>query len=508
MEKSNKDYIFEDDIHRINNILAGSDIEKMMQDDGFFSDNLIEDKAILEAMESVTSPGIITLRLDGLKMKLFLNLQAPLNSTNEITIIDIKNETEKLNEFCISQIDWNIVDDIYNRVMIDGEILTETIIARGKPVEYRIPEHIILRDDLHTDFKPLLSEYDKVDFHKIKSFLTVERGEIIGDLIPEYLGLDGVDLNGRVIKCPIKPVNYLKSGLNTVEKSGRVISEIDGALKIVNNQIIVDPILTIKSDIDYKTGDIKYNGDINIEKTVREGFAITCKRNLIVEDSIEPSNINCGNDIQVRNGIIGAEKYTTHCNGSISTKHIVNANVKCKGTVYVKNSIVGSHICSQDQIIIGHKGSLIGGDYHIQNGIITGNIGNELCVKTYIYAGVDFKIEERLKLTQDTIAELLTQMKSIQTRLTSCSTREDKEKMKYFYIALKDRVKSLNDYMRSLLLKLYKNENSSIKVHGKVYPGTFIDICHVKYGVKSIKKNVEFSLDKLKGEIKVEYLDS
>lgn len=504
--KSNKDYIQEDIIDKVEKLIKDTDIRNLLN----LSDDIKNDKIITGANEFIgetsESPGSITLKMDPMKMNLFLNLKAPISSNNEIIIDDIKEKIKEFGPYCVSQVDWKYVREIYKRIIHDGEIISDVKIAYGKPVKYHIPEHIIIKESLSVNYKPEVLEGDKVNFHHIKSFLTVDKGEYLGDIISNVPGEKGMNLLGKEIPAPRKIINNYSPGSNTFISGDKVFSSIDGTFKIVRSKITVDPCLFIDTDIDYGTGDIEFEGDVHLEKTVRKDFAVTVSGDLLVNESLEPSDIICENNLYVGQGILGSEKYSIYCGGDVSALHLENVTLRAHGSVNIEKSITKSNVYSLDKLILGEKASIIGGVYHIQNGVLSGNIGNKMGVESHIVIGIDYEIEDKLKRIQTASMQIVEEINKIQNSLKFTKSRQEKEKIKELYLALKNRLSCLSNYARKLLSNLDKNDKSNVTVMGTVYPGTYIEICHVSFIVDKEYKRVKFVLDKDKGEITRKYI--
>lgn len=503
--KSNKDYINEDSVHKIMDLLNNKEIDELLKSEQVETEDIIEGDYIPELVEN-SYPGYMNVKMLPTKMALYLELKAPVNSDNEITIADIKSKIEAFGSYCESVVDWEQIRDVYTSVMFDGEIVSDILIAKGKEPKLNIPEHIIIKEGLIPDSRPEIIDGDRVNFHHIHSFVMIQKGEFIGDIIPELPGVNGTNLLGKEIKAPKKIINLYKPGGNTTVSSGRLYSNIEGSLKIVDDTILVDPVLQISTDIDYTTGDISFSGDIEILKSIREGFSVTSKRDILVHESIEPSNVTCDNDIIVKHGIYGSEKYEINCKHNIDALHIANARIKALGTVSITNGVVNSSISTIDKIIVGDKGAIVGGHYHSQNGVISGNIGNHMGIETYIYTGTDYTIENKLKSLQDTSISLIEEMNKLQDAIQISKTREERDKLKYLFLMIKGRLTSLKNFSRSLLSRLDKNDKSEVIVLGTVYPGTYIEICHMSYIVDKELSRVKFSLDKMNGCIKKDFL--
>lgn len=503
--KSNKEYLNEDNLKNIQTLLDDCSLEKLIDSDNITKEEITEGDDLPELIDSIFQ-GSLNIRMDPMKMSLFMELKAPVNTTNEITIAVIKDKIEYFGPYCEARIDWESVRDIYTRIMFDGEIIPEIKIAKGEPVKFNILEHIILKEGLIIDLKPLVLENKKVDFHHIHSYVMLHKGEFIGDIIPELPGVNGKNLMGEEISAPKKIINIFKPGRNIFVKSGKIFSEIDGSFKIIENELIVDSVLFINTDIDYRTGDIEFTGDVHINKSIREGFNVESMKDILVEESIEPSNILCGNNLIVKHGIIGSEKYTIAVKGMINALHAENVKIKGLGSISIENSVINSEIYSTDKLVVGEKGSIIGGFYNIQNGVIAGNIGNKYGVETEIHIGVDYTIEEKLHNIQETSITLTCEMNKLQMKISKSNSREDRDNIKYLFLKIKSRLNSFNNYSRMLLSRLDKNDMSKVVVMGTIYPGTHIEICHVSYTVDKKLSGVKFLLDKANGCVRFDYI--
>lgn len=502
--KSNKEYVEEDQYKKIQRILDDAEIVKLMEEDESISvDPIITGEEIPDIIDD-TFPGFLNLRIDPIKMNMYLDLKAPVNSINKITMSDIEVEVDKIGSSCKSFVDWEKIRDIYSRVMFEGEFIPETKIASGKPCSFHVPEYIRIQDSLISNKKPYDIDGGKVNFHHINAFTIVKQGQYIGDIIPELPGVDGINLMGEKIPCIKKTVNNLKIGSNISSSNGRLYADIDGAFKVVDNRIMIDKVLYIKEDVDYSTGDINFTGDVFVNNSIREGFIVECERDLFVTDSIEPTYINCGNDITVKHGIYGSNKYVVEAGGNINALHAENARLNCKGCITIQKGVINCEFNTLDTLVIEKTASIVGGRYHIQNGIIAGNIGNPKGKETYIYLGTDYIIEKKLEKIQNISIQLVEEMNRLQTIIKNTDSREKRDVQKFLFLKMKSKLSSLNNYSRALLSRLDKNENSSITVLGTIYPGTYIEICHMSLIIHKEYSHVRISLDKTMGEIKIE----
>jgi uncharacterized protein (DUF342 family) len=71
---------------------------------------------------------------------------------------------------------------------------------------------------------------------------------------------------------------------------------------------------------------------------------------------------------------------------------------------------------------------------------------------------------------------------------------------------LRAAIHKLNESTQELMKELDKNDKAFVQVQNTVYPGSYIEICHVPYVVTETLAGVRFSLDKRNGKIALDPL--
>jgi uncharacterized protein len=66
---------------------------------------------------------------------------------------------------------------------------------------------------------------------------------------------------------------------------------------------------------------------------------------------------------------------------------------------------------------------------------------------------------------------------------------------------IKEAIHKLNEAAQSLIYRLDRNDKAEVVVSGYVYPGVYVEICHVSFVVVHTLKGARFYLDKEKGKI-------
>jgi len=166
----------------------------------------------------------------------------------------------------------------------------------------------------------------------------------------------------------------------------------------------------------------------------------------------------------------------------------------------VRISLMNARINTRDRLEMGEKGIIIGGVIKAANGVSAAQIGSERGPRTEVHCGIDFNVEQKLIWIRDKNIALAFTLKEIVARMkTSPETRP-------VLAPLRDRIKTalhqLNETARTLVSTLERNDNATISISGNVFPGTYIEICHISHLVTKPKRMVTFRLDKASGKIK------
>ncbi len=125
----------------------------------------------------------------------------------------------------------------------------------------------------NTELKPTpkMNDDGTVDFHTLENVNHIRKGEVVAVLHPEDRGTPGEDLLGRkVMPKKVKHVIFRHGRDLTVSEDGlQLISSVSGHVTLENDKVFVSNVLEIV-DVDNSTGDIDYQGNVNIKGNVLE----------------------------------------------------------------------------------------------------------------------------------------------------------------------------------------------------------------------------------------------
>ncbi|MBF0209390.1 MAG: DUF342 domain-containing protein [Desulfamplus sp.] len=300
---------------------------------------------------------------------------------------------DKLKELlATNSITYGIADDVAIELFLRGwsskaktnqEVFT---IAKGKAAkEGRNAGVKYFFEDHNADFGKEL-ESGKFDYRERGEMSTVEEGAILAEKIPPIPALNGISIYGLEIVAPLPVDINLDCGKGAMlsEDGLKVIASANGRPDVsLGGKISVFPEIVVKGDVDFKTGNIKFNGDVTVHGTILAGFSVVAN-NLTVSD-IEEADVNIANMLIVKNSINDA---TVKTGGNIAAQIIKNSTITARGDVVVQKEIIDSTIITSGKVIVP-RGRIVATTIHAAKGVEAMNIGSEVASPCHIFPGAD-----------------------------------------------------------------------------------------------------------------------
>ncbi|MFB1100482.1 flagellar assembly protein A [Terribacillus sp. JSM ZJ617] len=183
-------------------------------------------------------------------------------------------------------------------------------IARGKSADPGKDGWLELMVDIDLKSGLVEDENGKINFREIYSIPTVDLGKVIGVVHAPIPGKPGVTVTNEPL--PAKQTNLLQLNLKGIVEvdnklvaveSGRPAIEQRGTLVIAS----IKPKLFHRKDVNLSSGNIRFNGDIEILGDVEESMVVEAGGNIFVHKSIVRANMVTTKSIAVKGNVISAE---------------------------------------------------------------------------------------------------------------------------------------------------------------------------------------------------------
>ena len=294
------------------------------------------------------------------------------------------------------------------------------------------------------DTRPQINDDGSVDYHEIGSLITVNAGDHLMRKIPPTKGTHGADVYGKIMVAkPGKDIPYA-SRLTGVEidknDRGLLIASTGGQPEIVDNGMAVNPVLNLK-DVDLSTGNIDFDGTVNIKGDVVEGMKIIASGDVIINGMMEGANIQADGNIVISKGVIGRGELRAE-NGepgsgiailksgqSIEARFIENAIVHADENVTAGELVSHSEITALNQVLVGKKGAkkghILGGTTKAVAAIEAQIFGSQSNVKTFIEVGNNPGLHEQSQKTNESYEEKLQEQQKLTTLIVRLKNQAD-----------------------------------------------------------------------------------
>jgi uncharacterized protein len=475
--------LIDDDINNIFETTLESDVENFAE---------IQDVQFEE--QSIDSKIEITISQDN--MLVTADLFPPIGSGKSLAAVDIY---EKLHELSVIEkaICKKTVLKYIKKMDTEKKVYREISIAKGTKPTPHIPTHNLIIYDFKNCKTVAVDKTDQknnsqVDHKDFSSICILRKGSLVARKYDPIEGKNGMTISGEQIPFQTAKIKDIKLGKNIeLLDNNDIVTTQDGEIVLKKNELSLNNILNLKQGVNYKTGHIKFPGTIIIKGEVEDDFNIIAENNIYVHNALAASNIYSGGNLIVDNGgIIGRKNNKIKVVGSVKSLYVENVEIEALQKIVIEKSALGSTLSSNDTITFGESSKIIGGKVYAKNGINVHDIGNTSGAVTEIFCGDDFIMIHKLFLIQKHREKQVSEKQKILKRDPSAKTNEvDLNIMKC-------------DMSSDKILQLMKyNEEAKVHISGTAYPGTVIDICHIKHTVSDAVNNGFFYLNKEDGSI-------
>ena len=367
--------------------------------------------------------------------------------------------------------------------------------------------------DLSTQGKPVIDEYDRVDYKDMNLFVLAKENQTLAIRIPQTKGIPGRNIYGDIVPAQNGRPVPMPEGKNTkVVGDNRLIATANGQIIDKGSRISIDPRLEIKGSVGVSTGDIDFDGTIRITGDVEHGFKVKATGDIEIKGSINGAEVR-GRNVYISGGVTGAERAKVYAEKDVRTAFAENALIEAGGDIYISDIALHSQIRAGKKIIMeDRKGQITGGHAVAGEEVSVKIIGNPAFVVTRISVGIDPNLQKEY-------IELKKGYKDSKKRLTHVTQTLNTLSKLDINTLPQSRVDMINQLTRSqfpLAGQIKRDEkrlleiesllanmkNGKIRVSSTIYPGSRLAVNNLFKNVQTEYKRCTISLND-SGEIEV-----
>ena len=296
----------------------------------------------------------------------------------------------------VNGLDEELVEHLHDRVLDHP-----TVIARGQqPRDGQDARIEYVFEGLQSDKEREAAEKNKsavasearVDFREMgRGPASVEPGAVLARKIPIVPAEDGFTVRGKVIpaKRPKEVELRRLSGPHTrVSDDGmEIVADGGGMASRVGDRIAVLPVHTVDGDVDFKSGNVYFEGNLQVRGGVKPGFKVTATGSVNIGGTVEAATIEAGGDVVVTGGIVGQKECFIRAGGGVTARFVQEAEIHAGAAVTIASEVRDSTIISEGKVTIAGAGRVVGGRTRGRDGVEIREAGSQAATPTSIQAG-------------------------------------------------------------------------------------------------------------------------
>ena len=367
--------------------------------------------------------------------------------------------------------------------------------------------------DLGIQGKPVVDEYDKVDYKDLNLFVLAKENQTLAIRIPQTKGTPGKNILGEPVPAQNGRPCPMPEGKNTkVVGEHRLIATVNGQIVDKGSRISVDPRLEIKGGVGVQTGDIEFDGTIQIKGDVEQGFKVKATGDIEIKGSVNGAEVT-GRNVYISGGITGADRAKVYAEHDVRTAFAENALIEAGNDIFIADIALHSQIRAGKRLIMEDKHGQITGGHAVAGEVVSVKvIGNSSFVVTKVSVGVDPNLQKEYQALRRTYKESKKRLTHIMQTLNTLS-KIDINKLP------PSRVESINALTRSqfplagqikrdekrileIEEQLVNMKNGKIRVSGTIYPGTRLSVNNILKSIQSEYKHCSIALND-EGDVEV-----
>lgn len=367
----------------------------------------------------------------------------------------------------------DIKDDLFDRGIVAGIVVDEMIegfinSSGFKTQEFRVAKGIrpIAGQDakleffFNTDYLKAggLDEKGNIDFKDRGEIPLVEKGTVLAEKTPSVGGRNGQNIYGDEVITEPGQDEALRFGKGAVlsEDGLKILAAVRGYPKYsLSGVVFVHEEYTTGGDVDYETGHIDYNGNVNVKGCIKAGFKV--RGNDIKAVELDGGVVEAEGDLTVAGGINEGKIYAR---GNVYAKFVLKSEIVCMGSIQVGKEIVDSTVECGGFCAI-ENGKLISSRVTAKMGLSAKDIGTEMTSPNVIRVGHDAFTEQELQKNRAQTNEVREEIFALQEKKESFNSKISEFQQQITKLAhIQDRSQL---EQRELKEKLAENSDTSIQ---------------------------------------------
>lgn len=147
---------------------------------------------------------------------------------------------------------------------------------------------------------------EKIDYRNVYSIANVSKDDTLGEIIRGKIGINGIDVLGTEIKKKNKKNLKMQAKDGCIIDGNKVIATTEGRPTVKNGIFYVNKIFEAAHDVDIKSGNISFIGDVKISGSVKDGMMVEAGNIIDISGNVENAKIIAQGEVHVKGNCLNA----------------------------------------------------------------------------------------------------------------------------------------------------------------------------------------------------------
>lgn len=237
----------------------------------------------------------------------------------------------------------------------------------------------------------LLSD-GRMDFRQRGFLRGVKAGQVVARRMPAGPGQPGRTVLGEELPAQGGQEIALSAGENIeVSADGSAFHAArDGVLLISSSrELSVVELYEHSGDVDYSVGNLDIEGSLSVSGSVRPGFSLKAKGDILIGDTLEAAQVEAGGSVAVGRGVVGKGKCRVRAGNQIKALYAEGATLIAREGIEIADSLLYCDVfCGTELVVTQRTGRIAGGTCVVAGRICAKEVGTEAGAKTRLVLGL------------------------------------------------------------------------------------------------------------------------
>lgn len=328
------------------------------------------------------------------------------------------------------------------------------------------------------------AEAGRISHYDRNTIVSVNKGDVIGRIVPAEPGKPCVDVHGNAVPISRKPRQIALGGNVDMAGDGQtVVAGCDGRVVFEDNKLSIASVLEISGDVDFGTGHIDTSGDVVVHGSVKDLFRVRSSRDITIDSHVDGAVLEAGGSVTIHGGIHGHGKASIQAGGRITAKICDGAVIEAGSILSVQRESINCRIKAGK--ISSPAGTIIGGYAWVRNGIEVQTLGSPGGVKTVVCTGIPVRVIDETAQMVIQAKECVDGARKIRTavspllremRRLSAQHRERATELMFQADQLEQQARDLDRKREEMISQASPEVEPFVLVGGRIYAGLTIVI--------------------------------